>query len=134
MPAYYAVAYLLSQPYVDDPEIYLLYKFFDFLVYFYTAYQHPDLTFIRVGAGALILATHALLETIEEQPPLIGCPHRGPALPNPDLRTTQQLFAECTRRHPTAYNRLTQVLRNLTILGAQCSTSRPNLPRNYGFF
>ena len=92
MVHYYAVAYHFDQPIINEPEQFLLLKFFDFAGSFYTSYDYPTLSFVSTGEGVIALAACALIPTIEEQPPRLGFPFRDPNHPVKDIRHIQGLF------------------------------------------
>ena len=128
MVTYYTVAHLFAQPYVNDPELFLVYKLFDFAGSFHTSYDCPTLTFISTDEGVIALAVCALIPTIEETPPRLGFPFRTPTHPVKDIRHVQHTFQQCCSTRPTAIPRLREVLRRATIIGTTYSTSKPSLP------
>ena len=130
MNKFYAVAYFISQPYVDDPEIFLLLKLFDFIGNLYTACECPELQFVPSNGGVLVLGMHSLAPTIEESPPRIGFPFRSTPFRVEFIRQIQCTFRQHVQRHPSALHRLSAVLRNTSIIGNVCSDRRPSLPHN----
>ena len=133
MVTYYAVVYYFDQPYIDDPELFLVYKLFDFVGSFYTSYDHPTLTLVQAGEGVIALAVYALIPTIEETPPRLGFPFRTPTHPVKDIRDIQYTFEQYCSTRPTALPRLRDVLHRTTVIGTSYSTRKPSLPNNLPF-
>ena len=133
MISHYAAACFFAQPCIDDPELFLAYKLFDFAGPFYTAYGYPALTFVSTGEGVIALAACALIPTIEEAPPRLGFPFRTPAHPVRGINWAQCTFRHCCSTRPSAIPRLQQVFRRTRIAGTICSPRKPSLPSNLYF-
>ena len=133
MVQYYAVACLMSQPYVDEPELFLLYKLFDFVGSFYTSHDYPTLSFVSTDEGVIALAVYALIPTIKEEHPRYGFPYRSPDHPVRELRHVQRLFNDHCARYPSARARLTNVIQRTQVIGSTYHSQKPYLPSNLSY-
>ena len=133
MVTYYAVACHFAQPCIADPELFLVYKLFDFAGSFHTSCDYPTLSFVPIDEGVIVLAIYALIPTIEETPPRLGFPYRTPTHPVKDVRHIQCTFEQCCSTRPTAIPRLRDVLRRATVIGTTYSSRKPSLPNDLSF-